>query len=248
MNLKQKKEKTDWGRITMFTNDDSSVRFAIYTYDDDSKTLYFSNLFVDDNIRRGGIGNEILNYVFDYAKRNSFNSIILNVLKDSWMQKWYERKGFRYIGDCDGEYEGNIWMIKNIKKDMIKTFEQFVNENCISLILEDHKFDSNPGEDFGENWVKLPEDDRIYNFVKSKFPQYNGKREAGIMGIYKNDDNGSLYYIAYIHGGENGPGEWKDYMEWMKNLFANFNDAWLLDLDNDVPDDVWTMRLAFREK
>lgn len=130
----------------------------------------------------------------------------------------------------------------------MKTIGQFINESTkesnFTLILEDHKFDTNPGEDFDENWVKITQDDRIYNFVKSKFPQYNGKRESGIMDIYKYND----YYIAYIHGGENGPGEWKDYMEWMKNLFSNFDDAWLLDLENDVPDDVWTLRLGFRIK
>lgn len=126
---------------------------------------------------------------------------------------------------------------------MIKKFYNFINPN---LILEDHRWDNNPGEDFGENWIKLDQNDRIYNFLKSKLPNKIGKRDVGIMYIYKvdNDDR----YVAYIHGGENGTGEWKDYMEYLKRLFTNINDSWLLDLENDCADDVWTLRLAFSEK
>lgn len=33
------------------------------------------------------------------------------------MQKWYERKGFEYYEDAEGEYAGNVWMIKNYKNE-----------------------------------------------------------------------------------------------------------------------------------
>lgn len=145
---------------------------------------------------------------------------------------------------------------------MIKTFEEFINENYapnLTLILENHKFDSNPGEDFGENWEKLDKNDKIYKYVNSKLPKYDGTRsdslKPGIMDVYKvpeqhSDSNEKIdcHYVAYIHGGENGTGNWENYFDYLKNLFSNFEDAWLMDLENDIPDDVWTLRLVFREK
>lgn len=114
MLLKKKFEKTSWGRRIMFSGNNSDIRFALYYYNDDPETLYLANLFVDEKLRKNGLGNEIINYVFDYAKTNHYRSIILNVVKDSWVQKWYERKGFQYIEDCKDEYVGNVWMIKDI--------------------------------------------------------------------------------------------------------------------------------------
>jgi hypothetical protein len=52
---------------------------------------------------------------FKYAKTNLFNSVVLNVVKNSWMQKWYERLGFVYVEDCQqDEYKRNIWMKKDL--------------------------------------------------------------------------------------------------------------------------------------
>lgn len=95
-----------------------------------------------------------------------------------------------------------------------------------------------------KSWIRITEDDRVYKFVKSKLPQYDGKREVSIIDIYKCDN----YYIAYLNGGENGSGDWKDYLEWIWKFFSNFDDVWLLDLINDAPDDVWTLRFGFRIK
>ena len=111
--LTKKEETTSWGK-RIYYNNDNSIRFALYYYNDDPSILYFSNLYVDEKYRNKGIGSKILNFVFNYAKKNGYRDIILNVIKDSWMQKWYERNGFEYIEDADGEYSGNVWMIKNI--------------------------------------------------------------------------------------------------------------------------------------
>ena len=107
-------EKVEWGRIKMFYSNDKLIRFSLYVYDDDHDELYFSNFFIDERLRNKGYGGMILNWVFNYAKSHSYRTITLNVVKGSWMQKWYERIGFRYIEDCDGEYEGNVWMRKEL--------------------------------------------------------------------------------------------------------------------------------------
>ena len=48
--------------------------------------------------------------------------------------------------------------------------------------------------------------------------------------------NAGDHYIAYIYGGENGPGNWKDYSKWLSELFANLDEAIVIDLTNDCPD------------
>lgn len=112
---KTKTDNPDWGKITVYQNKDNSISFALYTYNDDTETLYFSSLFVDEQYRNNGYGNKILQWVFNYAKTNSFNAIVLNVVKGSWMQKWYERNGFIYVEDCtQPEYNGNVWMRKDL--------------------------------------------------------------------------------------------------------------------------------------
>ena len=110
MIFKNKRENTEWGWRTYYTGPNDSVRFALYAYDDDPKTLYFSNLFVDPKHRGHKLGDEVLDYVENIAKLNSYESIILNVKKDSWVRDWYEKRGFEYMEDCGDDYSGNVWM------------------------------------------------------------------------------------------------------------------------------------------
>lgn len=115
MKIKVNVDKTEWGIVKRFSNEDNSIRFALYTYNDDNETIYLSNLFVNESLRKNGYGNRIIEWVFDYAKSRSFKTIILNVVKNSWMEKWYERKGFEYLEDCeDDEYKGNVWLKKDL--------------------------------------------------------------------------------------------------------------------------------------
>lgn len=106
--------KTDWGEQKMFANKDNTIRFALYFYYDDLKTIYFSNLFIDKKYRNKGYADKILEYIFTYAKRHKYTSIILNVIKNSWMENWYKRKGFYFIADCGDDYEGNVWLKKEL--------------------------------------------------------------------------------------------------------------------------------------
>lgn len=112
--LNKKEEVTSWGERLYYSNQDNSIRFALYYYDDDKSTIYFSNLFVDEKYRNKGVANKILDFAVKYGKKHNYKDIISNVAKGSWMQKWYERKGFEYYEDAEGEYAGNVWMIKKL--------------------------------------------------------------------------------------------------------------------------------------
>ena len=112
-NINTKEEKTDFGTVWYYDAEDGSFRFAVYQYDDDPDSLYFSNLFVKEENRGNGIGNVILKHIDDIAKEKDAARIILRVKKESFVQKWYERNGYTYIED-DQEEPGFVWMKKQI--------------------------------------------------------------------------------------------------------------------------------------
>ena len=62
----------------------------------DIKTLYIDDLCVDENTRGKNIGHKLYDYVVDYAKRNDFYNITLNVWQgnDSAM-RFYENVGLK---------------------------------------------------------------------------------------------------------------------------------------------------------
>ena len=119
-------------------------------------------------------------------------------------------------------------------------FKKYIKES-----LDAHMFDEDPGVDFDEHWEKVEKDDISYEYLSSRLPRQKfssgENRQPAITDIFKAND----HYIAYIYGGEHGPGNWKNYSEFLKDLFANLDDAWVIDLSNDCADDVWTLRLGF---
>ena len=110
-NLDLSVEKTAWGIIYYYKN--TKCSFALYMYDDDKKSLYLSNVSVSDTERGKGIGNEILEFVYNQANKRDVDSLYLFVLENSWMHEWYKRKGF-----VDHSYTDDpryVWMVKEMK-------------------------------------------------------------------------------------------------------------------------------------
>ena len=122
--------------------------------------------------------------------------------------------------------------------DYIK-FKSYIKES-----LDEHMFDEDPGVDFDEHWVKSENGSPEFQYISDRLPVYKGNRPPVVDSVFNAGD----HYIAYIYGGENGPGNWKDYSKWLSGLFANLDDAIVIDLTNDCPDDVWTLRLSFNIK
>ena len=62
----------------------------------DIKTLYIDDLCVDENVRGKHVGSELYEYVLNYAKRNGFYNVTLNVwaLNEGAM-KFYEKCGLK---------------------------------------------------------------------------------------------------------------------------------------------------------
>ena len=117
-----------------------------------------------------------------------------------------------------------------------QTFKSYIKESS------EHMFDEDPGIDFDEHWIKVGKEDEGYIYIINKLPEYRGDRKPGIMDVFKTEEG---HYIAYIHGGENGPGNWVDYSKYLNDLFISVPESWIIDLINDCPDDVWTLRLGY---
>lgn len=100
---------SDWG-VSILVMEKNGKAFArTYWYYDDESTIYFDWLSVEKDMRRKGIATKLLNAHIDLAQMFKKKSVLI-VKKDSWMCKWYKRKGYKDFIE-DKEDNGNIWLI-----------------------------------------------------------------------------------------------------------------------------------------
>lgn len=67
----------------------------------DVKTLYIDDICVDEKARGQGVGTQLYKYVVDYAKKNGFYNITLNVWTcNPGAQKFYEAMGLKPQKTC----------------------------------------------------------------------------------------------------------------------------------------------------
>lgn len=68
--------------------------------------------------------------------------------------------------------------------------------------------------------------------------------------LTKGIETHSDYKIIHLTGGLNGNGNWNDYLADIQKIFdlfsKNFKSVWLVKLDNDCPDDVFTLSIGVR--
>lgn len=115
MKTVERHKKTDFGDVWYVNAIDGTYRFAVYKYDDDNDTIYLSNVFVKEDSRRQGYGNEILTSAEEYANRLGVSVICLKVLSGSDVHRWYKRHGYEDL-EKDEEERGYMWMKKDLKK------------------------------------------------------------------------------------------------------------------------------------
>lgn len=133
----------------------------------------------------------------------------------------------------------------------------------------DPKYDDAKYNEFGEKQTRCDEKHPAYQKLqqaidvvyKPKIKKQNhywdidkDRLSIGVMheleakSYYDNSiDN---WYIAAIFGGANGPGKWENYLQQIRKLVLElkkkFKDVWLVDLENDCLDDVYTLRIGLR--
>ena len=94
--------------ITIYLMEEHGYAFCMLTYYEVEKhRMYLSNLNVKEDRRRDGYGGKMLDYAIEYAHKNGCKYLYLYVVDgDSWIAKWYKRKGFIPFkkssdGSCD---------------------------------------------------------------------------------------------------------------------------------------------------
>lgn len=135
-NINTKEEKTSFGKIYYINAVDNSFRFALYKYDDDSNSLYLSNVFVEESSRKQGLGNHILSLVNDFAKKMNVKEIFLKVKKGTFILEWYKKNGYEYFSndETDSNY---IWMVKEVVQNDIIEGKKKVIKNDKGEIVPD---------------------------------------------------------------------------------------------------------------
>jgi len=62
------------------------------------KYVVLDNIVIDENYRKNGYGEILLNYIIEYAKNGKYNDIVLYVYKfNENAIKLYEKKGFKIL-------------------------------------------------------------------------------------------------------------------------------------------------------
>ena len=83
-----------------------------YTFNDDKKTFYMSELTVDPMYRRLGLGLKLQKLREQMAKKKGYKYTCLFVKKGSWMAKWYKRRGYKYYQKY--KKKGFVWLRKKL--------------------------------------------------------------------------------------------------------------------------------------
>lgn len=100
--------------------------------------------------------------------------------------------------------------------------------------------------EFNEDWVKIEDSELIQKF-NSCLEDTNDLSTYYIAGVPSPEEIGNPHYVWDIHGGKNGNGNWIVYLLDIVNVVVNlkqiFNKVTVLDIKNDVPDDVFDIRI-----
>jgi GNAT superfamily N-acetyltransferase len=96
------------GNVTeTYMEENGRSMFVLSHYEKIPTDIWFYNFNVGELSRGKGFGNETLDFAIDQAKRIAGGKGILrlNVKPESWMEKWYERKGFvKYHSEGGWDY------------------------------------------------------------------------------------------------------------------------------------------------
>lgn len=98
-------------------------------------------------------------------------------------------------------------------------------------------------DNFHETWVPVPEKDETYNDTKKIISENDSDIELRAMCIVK---EGS-HYVCSVYGGLNGGGKWTNYFSDLKTIFEKLGHAWLIEIENDCLDDLWSATFCFRK-
>ena len=100
--------------------------------------------------------------------------------------------------------------------------------------------------EFNEDWVKI-EDSKLIQKFNLCLEDTKDLSTYYIAEVPSLEETSNPHYVWDIHGGKNGNGNWIVYLLDIVNVIVNlkqiFNKVTILDIKNDVPDDVFDIRI-----
>jgi GNAT superfamily N-acetyltransferase len=91
----------------------NKANISLYIYPDDLKSIYISNLYVNEDLRGKGISNRLLSSCESFGLKFGALKSFLWVKENSWQFDWYVRHGYNYFSNHnDINY---IWLSKDLK-------------------------------------------------------------------------------------------------------------------------------------
>lgn len=97
-------------------------------------------------------------------------------------------------------------------------------------------------KDYKEKWVPVSETSEIYKSVTKIISENTS--DITLRAVCKVKGYG--HYVCHVYGGLNGGGKWTNYFTDLKTIFEKLGHAWLIDIENDCIDDLWSARFCFK--
>lgn len=104
-----------------------------------------------------------------------------------------------------------------------------------------------------EQSISIGEETEVYKKFKSvleNFSEYSLLEYKGVVDDYS-DEVKIDHYIFLISGGNNGSPDWIKYLEdlkeFIKELNKEFEDSWIIEINNDCDDDIHNIYIGIKE-
>jgi len=108
----------DWWQVDIMRRDGIAKAY-FYQYEDQMYQGVLSGLHVDTRFRKNGLGLQLQEMREDLAQVLGCERVQLFCEKDSWMRKWYEKRGYKENGEYERkdprDKEDMIWMVKEFE-------------------------------------------------------------------------------------------------------------------------------------
>lgn len=96
---------------------------------------------------------------------------------------------------------------------------------------------------FHETWIPVPEKSETYKDTKKIISENNSGIKLRAICQVKDGE----YYVCSVYGGLNGGGKWTNYLSDLKTIFEKLGYAWLIEMENDCLDDLWSATFCFKK-
>ncbi len=130
----------------------------------------------------------------------------------------------------------------------MKSLTQMIIEDRIlsclrSIVNEDKDTLQDKYEKYGEKWTKT---DELNKKLDSLSSIKNAKETSNlaVVDVFLVDSD---HYIIKLYGGLNGSGKWETYLKDMQAVVKELDGCYVVDVEVDVPDDVWTLYLGLHK-